>query len=351
MHGAPGVGQDQARARAPPRVPRRATIVSTAFLVGHGDLDGLERERLGDRERLLRDREGDVAGVGPQSRHRSQAGRARHARLPADDENRRPRCTSCRRGAGAESPRGALRSRAARPSARLEADVRDDDATRVEAARARRRARPCGAWNVTVSSAATAAPAISPVEASTPEGRSTATTGAPPRSCARSTRRLPGAARRGIPSRTARRRPRRSRRRRPSRRRRGPLHAVRARPHVHRLRSSRPRRRTRSAELPETRASPRVRPPHPRAPSARGSTPGSSGSAPPPLASRRRCRGAGTDQPSARADDRDRRRDLARVGHREIDRARLERARRTPRSSRSAALPASAGRRSRSPST
>ena len=35
------------------------------------------------------------------------------------------------------------------------------------------------AWNVTVRSASTAAPAISPVDASTPEGRSTDTTGAP----------------------------------------------------------------------------------------------------------------------------------------------------------------------------
>ena len=35
------------------------------------------------------------------------------------------------------------------------------------------------AWNVTVSVALTAAPATSPVEASTPEGRSTATTGSP----------------------------------------------------------------------------------------------------------------------------------------------------------------------------
>ena len=35
------------------------------------------------------------------------------------------------------------------------------------------------AWNVTVSVASTAAPATSPVEASTPEGRSTATTGSP----------------------------------------------------------------------------------------------------------------------------------------------------------------------------
>ena len=34
-------------------------------------------------------------------------------------------------------------------------------------------------WKVTVRSASTAAPAVSPVEASTPEGRSTATTGAP----------------------------------------------------------------------------------------------------------------------------------------------------------------------------
>ena len=36
-----------------------------------------------------------------------------------------------------------------------------------------------GPWKVTVRSASTAAPATSPVEASTPEGRSTATTGVP----------------------------------------------------------------------------------------------------------------------------------------------------------------------------
>ena len=74
-------------------------------------------------------------------------------------------------------------------------------------------ARPTfGAWNVTVRSALTAAPAISPVDASTPDGTSTETTGAPggvdPLD---QLARPPGAAHRGTRCRRARRRSRRSR--------------------------------------------------------------------------------------------------------------------------------------------
>src|SRR5262245_33602735 len=78
----------------------------------------------------------------------------------------------------------------------------------------------------------------------------------------------------------------------------------------------------RSGSPPGTRASPPARPPSPRAPSAPRPSPGSSGSAPPRRASRQRCRAARARSPLlARRHDRDRRRDLAGVRHRKVDRA------------------------------
>ena len=50
---------------------------------------------------------------------------------------------------------------------------------RREIAPERRGDRPCSTWNVTVNAALTATPATSPVDASTPDGRSTETTGIP----------------------------------------------------------------------------------------------------------------------------------------------------------------------------
>ena len=108
-----------------------------------------------------------------------------------------------------ERRRRAADARSSRPRARCPRRRR----ARRGTARARRRARPSGAWKVTVRSASTAAPAISPVDASTPDGRSTETTGA--RGRVDPLDQLGGLRPRlaaGTPCRRARRRRRRSRR-------------------------------------------------------------------------------------------------------------------------------------------
>ena len=74
--------------------------------------------------------------------------------------------------------RGSRASHGRPPFQRLEPDVRHDDTACVEAT-GRDDSPTLAAWNVTVRSARTAAPSTSPVEAFTPDGRSTATTGAP----------------------------------------------------------------------------------------------------------------------------------------------------------------------------
>ena len=71
-------------------------------------------------------------------------------------------------------------SRGARPSRRsVEPDVGDDDAPRVEPARGDDEPDLAPVERDGERRRSTAAPATSPVEASTPEGRSTATTGVP----------------------------------------------------------------------------------------------------------------------------------------------------------------------------
>ena len=83
---------------------------------------------------------------------------------------------SVRRGTTARIPAVARRSRVGTPA-------RPMSATTTSPAWKRPGATACptfGAWKVTVSAASTAAPATLPVEASTPEGRSTETTGTLP---------------------------------------------------------------------------------------------------------------------------------------------------------------------------
>ena len=209
-----------------------------------------------------------------------------------------------------------------------------------------------GAWNVTVRSASTTAPAISPVDASTPDGRSTETR--PERRSrvhpldlrSRFRPRLapePGAeqrvdddvvALRRRPSRPPRARPRAGPAPRPARRR----------------RSSRRRRRRRSAARPGTRPSPRARRRRRPAPSAPGSNRDSPGSAPPPTASRRPCTAARSRYSRGETTA------IAAASSREwvIERSIAPAHARAPRTRRSdprAARRASASRRSRPPST
>ncbi len=138
-------------------------------------LDGLEQALLQHGQRRLGYRHGDVAGV---RTHRGERGELRCAGEPAraaDDEHVPGRVLVV----GLAPSRHAA-ERCSAPTSRLlrlrvrEPDVGDEHDAGVEApgATTTPSLRP---WNVTVASARTAAPATSPVDASTPDGRSTAT--------------------------------------------------------------------------------------------------------------------------------------------------------------------------------
>ena len=161
-------------------------------------------------------------------------------------------------------PEQRRRWRAGPLSATARARCRRRRRPRRESGPERRGDRPCSMWNVTVNAASTATPETSPVDASTPEGMSTETTGAPRAVDALDQRgRLGVAASRGSRCRRGRRRRRRRPRPRRSRPPRGPRRAGRApRPCRHR-RSTRRRRRRRTAARTGTRAWPRTRRPAP----------------------------------------------------------------------------------------
>ena len=236
-----------------------------------------------------------------------------------------------------------------------EADVGDDDLAGVEAPGATW-SPTLLAWNVTVSEALTAAPATSPVDASTPEGRSTETTGSP-QALIRSIIAAASGARehRGSRCRRGRRSPRRSLRRRRSRPPPGPPRGARGPRSARRRRSSRRRRRRRTgartgytriasyataAPARSIRSGAVAGNPGNASSAARISAAEQSGSYPDPItelsarAARRRRRPPSCGSGSAR------RRSRA-----------CRPARHIPRCDRSASRPASAGRRSRCPST
>ena len=134
---------------------------------------------LEHRQRRGRRGDGDVARVGAERRPRGEAGGAREPARAADDEH----------GAG-----GVLVVAVALGGTRSRISSRTSRCRRLGLPRGRcRRSATVPAWNrpgatcsptfgpwkVTVAPASTAAPAISPVEASTPDGTSTATTGRP----------------------------------------------------------------------------------------------------------------------------------------------------------------------------
>ena len=156
----------------------RGLRASSPVLVGHGrrhDLDEAAARRRGSATRARR-----RATLPAPARIAASDVRRRRAREPAraaDDEHRPGRCTCCRAAAARDDAEDLLRRRRAARRRRREGRCR----------RPRPPLRGSGpgattwptfrAWNVTVSVACTAAPATSPVEASTPDGTSTATTG------------------------------------------------------------------------------------------------------------------------------------------------------------------------------
>ena len=187
-------------------------------------LDRLQHQRLEHRQRVLRCGDGDVAGVGAK---RGARGECRSARSCPE----RPPTTSTdpavylfwpSRSCAARGP-GARRRRARARSAACSSPMSaSDDLAARGSSPARPRARPSAPCIVTVRSRlAPPRPGTSPVEASTPDGMSTATTGAPAALIrADQLGRLGPAARRRSRSRTARRRRRRRRRGRSTPRRR-----------------------------------------------------------------------------------------------------------------------------------
>ena len=110
-----------------------ATIVRSARPVLPPDLDRLQSERLDDRERLRGHGERDVTGIGAKGGTRGERRGAGHPRLPADDEHA---CRVLRVPLAAERDEREQLRRGSTDVRRdvLEADVRDDDPARVEAA-------------------------------------------------------------------------------------------------------------------------------------------------------------------------------------------------------------------------
>ena len=143
-------------------------------------LDGLQQPGLDDRQRALGHGDGDVPRVGAQCRARGEAHRAREPGRAADDEHRARAylLSSGRlRGTSARISRLTSRGSVCAGSSPMSATTTSPAWNSPGAT-----ARPTlGPWKVTVSSAWTAGPATSPVEASTPDGTSTRRPARPPR--------------------------------------------------------------------------------------------------------------------------------------------------------------------------
>ena len=167
------------RGRAPARSRARSRARPAARDVHERSLHRLERRASRAPAATPRRRDRDVAGVGTERRPRRKRAAPGHPARAADDEHRAGRVL-------------VSAARLARHESRIVA--RDERVLRLRGrARSRRRStspawnRPGATASPTFSRASspsrrsTAAPATSPVDASTPDGMSTATTGAPER--------------------------------------------------------------------------------------------------------------------------------------------------------------------------
>ncbi len=175
-----GRGRARARARARELGDRSARASSRRRPPSKPASPARAPGALDDRQRRLGHGERDVAGVGAEAPPRGEARRAGQSR--ARRRRRAPSpavyfVSARARGAGPRrgSPASTSGARSRRGSSPMSATT-TSPAWKRPGATSRPTFRP---WNVTVRSASTAAPATSPVEAFTPEGRSTATTGAP----------------------------------------------------------------------------------------------------------------------------------------------------------------------------
>jgi hypothetical protein len=139
-------------------------------------LHRLEQPQLEHRQRLGGRDDGDVAGV---CAERGFCGQARGARQPgraAEDEHRGGRVLVLSLAPSRNEPQDVAGREPVPGLAVLQPDVRDRDRAGSKAA-GRDDEADLPPWNVTVCTARTASPAISPVDASTPEGTSTETIG------------------------------------------------------------------------------------------------------------------------------------------------------------------------------
>ena len=149
-----------------------AAIVSTASSSDHGRASPARAPVTSAAgERLRRHRERHVAGVGAKRCHRGEARRARHPRSSRRRRAPSRPCTSClrasRRGTRVEEPGARDACSVGAPSSPMSATT---TLRRRGSGPARRRARPSARGTSPSRSASTAAPATSPVDASTPEG-------------------------------------------------------------------------------------------------------------------------------------------------------------------------------------
>ena len=170
--GPPHARPDRHRARLRRPCRRRASHV--VFTASSSRVSTTGSDVLGHRD-------GDPARVRSEGGLGGEAGGARQPGRAADDEDRAGGVLRVRRSAAAARGRGSCRS-----TSRCSVSTSSSPMSATTTSPAWK--RPGATWrptfgppNVTVAEARTAAPAISPVEASTPDGTSTARPAPPPR--------------------------------------------------------------------------------------------------------------------------------------------------------------------------
>ena len=112
--------------------PRSAASCSSGVGPVEASLDRLERQRLGHGQRFAWHCERDVAGVGPQGGAGREHGRAGHPGSASDDEHRARRVLRVVRRPERHLAQDRVGGSPRIGVCRREADVGDDDATRVE---------------------------------------------------------------------------------------------------------------------------------------------------------------------------------------------------------------------------
>ena len=165
--------------RAPGRSRSRRAFAEAASASAHVTFTGSQQPHLDHRERRLGHGDRHVAGIGAKGRRGREADRRPSARGEPPTTSTEPRCTCCPRGRLRGTSDEDLGRRPARSVGRSGSSPMSATTASPVWKRPGETASPAlRPWNVTVTVARTASPATSPVDASTPEGTSTETTGA-----------------------------------------------------------------------------------------------------------------------------------------------------------------------------